>query len=80
MAKHYLRSMLYENWPKNINLPNSEEEFMEALKLMLCGQANIHLAENPFSKEFLENVAYNTPSEYYALVYLQLSYVKKRLA
>jgi hypothetical protein len=46
---------------------------------MLCGE-NAHLAENPFSKEFLENVSYNSNRSFKLVLYLQLLYIDNKLA
>jgi hypothetical protein len=49
---------------------------IENLGMFLCG-VNHELAKNPFSKDFLENVAYNSKDSMYAILWLQLNYLKK---
>ena len=39
----------------------------------LCGQ-QAHLADNPFSVAFIQNVAYNSLKSFYCVLYLQLRY------
>ena len=42
---------------------------------ILCGE-NMQLAENPFSRLFLENVAHNSNRSFKAVLYLQLMYLQ----
>jgi ribosomal protein S8 len=58
---------------KNYSFSKISEEY---LGLFLCG-VNYELAENPFSKEFLENVAYNSKDSFHAVLWLQLNYREK---
>jgi hypothetical protein len=41
----------------------------------LCGQ-NWKLAKDPFSKKFLENVAYNSTGSMHAILWLQLNHIQ----
>jgi hypothetical protein len=45
---------------------------VETVGRFLCG-VNWELAKKPFSKEFLENVAYNSTESMYAILWLQLT-------
>ena len=42
---------------------------------LLCGE-NADLGKNPFSQEFLENVAYNSEKSFALVLYLQLTYLE----
>lgn len=46
---------------------------VETVGRFLCG-VNWELAKNPFSKEFLENVAYNSSESMQAILWLQLNH------
>lgn len=47
----------------------------DEVAVLLCGE-NKALAENPFSEEFLKNVAYNSDNSKNLILYLQLSYLQ----
>lgn len=48
---------------------------VETVGKWLCGM-NWKLAEQPFSSEFLCNVAYDAPECMYGIIWLQLNYTK----
>ena len=54
----------YFNEPRDVTVENVGK--------MLCG-VNWELAKKPFSKEFIENVAYNTTNSFYLVLWLQLN-------
>ena len=54
----------YFNEPRDVTVENVGK--------MLCG-VNWELAKKPFSKEFIENVAYNSTNSFYLVLWLQLN-------
>jgi len=48
----------------------------DSVASLLCGE-NDHLANDPFSTEFLTNVMYNSPWSMYGILYLQLLHKSK---
>lgn len=73
MNLDYTLEKLKKETEEIINMPAT----IENIGHFLCGGANWELAKEPFSKEFLCNVAYNHSRCYEVVMFLQLTHLKK---